>query len=182
MRQIDNWDNIQEATGEFERPAPGGYIARIVSVEDVEEKEYLRIEWEFEEGTYKGDNAATYNRAGFWPLLLIRSYTEKALGFFKAFKTSVEVSNPRYVFSTQNVHTLEGKLMGVVLGEEEYTKNNGTVGVRAYVYQVRSVEAIRKGDFKVPGLKKLANQSPARTTAYTPGAFEPLPDDGDIPF
>lgn len=181
MRQIDNWDDIQEATGDFERPAPGGYIARIVNVKDVEEKEYLRIEWEFEEGAYKGDNAATYNRANFWPLPLIRSYKEKALGFFKAFKTSVEVSNPRYVFSTQNVHTLEGKLMGVVLGEEEYLKKDGTIGIRTYVYQVRSVEAIRKGDFKVPELKKLPNQ-PTTRSGYTPGAFEPLPDDGDIPF
>lgn len=182
MRQIDNWDDIQEATGDFELPAPGGYIARIVNVEDVEEKEYLRIEWEFEEGAYKGDNSATYNRAGFWPLPLIRSYTEKALGFFKAFKTSVEVSNPRYVFSTQNVHTLEGKLMGVVLGKEEYMKRDETIGVRAYVYQVRSVEAIRRGDFKVPKLKKLPINQPAAHSGYTPGAFEPLPNDGDVPF
>lgn len=182
MRQIDNWDSIQEATGEFERPAPGGYIARIVSVEDVEEKEYLRIEWEFEEGVHKGDNAGTYNRAGFWPLPLIRSYKEKALGFFKAFKTSVEVSNPRYVFSTRNVHALEEKLMGVVLGEEEYIKKDGTIGVRAYVYQVRSVEAIRKGDFKIPELKKLSLNKPTARSGYTPGAFEPLPDDGEIPF
>lgn len=181
MRQIDNWDDIQEAAGDFERPAPGGYIARIVNVEDVEEKEYLRIEWEFEEGTYKGDNTATYNRAGFWPLTLIRSYKEKALGFFKAFKTSVEASNPRYVFSTRNVHSLESKLMGVVLGEEEYLKKDGTIGTRTYVYQARSVDAIRKGDFKVPELKRLPNQPTARP-AYTPGAFEPLPDDGDIPF
>lgn len=181
MRQIDNWDDIQEATGEFERPAPGGYIARIVNVEDVEEKEYLRIEWEFEEGSYKGDNASTYNRAGFWPLPLIRSYKEKALGFFKAFKTSVEVSNPRYVFSTKNVHALEGKLMGVVLVEEEYLKKDGTIGIRTCVHQVRSIEAIRKGDFRVPELKRLPNQPTARPT-YTIGAFDPLPDDGDIPF
>ena len=131
MRQIENWDEIQEAS-EFERPAPGGYIARIVTVEDEEEKEYLRIEWDFEEGAYKGDNAATFNRAGFWPNALIRSYKKTAERFFKAFITSVEVSNPRYRFDPKNPkpHDLEGKRMGVVLGEEEYIKKDGTTGVR----------------------------------------------------
>lgn len=179
MRQIDNWDEIQE-TGEFERPAPGGYIARIVTVEDDEEKEYLRIEWDFEEGRYKGDNAATYNRAGFWPIVLIRSYKEKALGFFKAFKTSVELSNPRYVFDTRNVHTLEGKLMGIVLGEEEYLKKDGTIGTRSYVYQVRTVDAIKKGDFKIPELKRLENRPAPQVPSYS--TFTPLPNDGTLPF
>lgn len=185
MRQIDNWDDIQEATSEFERPTPGGYISRIVSVEDVEDREYLRIEWDFEEGAYKGDNTATFRRAGFWPLPLIRSYKERALGFFKAFKTSVEASNPRYVFSTQNVHTLEGKLMGVVLGEEEYEKKDGKIGIRVYVYQVRSVEAIRKGDFKVPELKRLdplRSRNSFGRPVYSEPNFTPLSDDGDIPF
>lgn len=154
MRQIDNWDAIQETDG-FERPAPGAYIARIVSVEDVEEKEYLAIRWDFVEGIYKGENQATFDRAGFWPTVLRKSYKEKALGFFKAFKTAVEMSNSAYTFSTKYVQGLVGKYMGVVLGEEEYRKNNGDIDKRLYVHQVRSLKAIRDGDFKVPELKKL---------------------------
>ena len=184
MRQIDNWDDIQEASGEFERPAPGGYIARIVTVEDNEDKEYLRIEWDFEEGEHKGDNAATFNRAGFWPIVLIRSYKETALGFFKAFKTSVELSNPKYIFSTRDIHSLEGKLMGVVLGEEEYAKRTGEIGTRLCVYQVRTVKAIRDGDFKVPKRKQLA-QTQSRNTPYSgggPGFSDRNEDDDECPF
>lgn len=179
MRDITNWDDIQEQNGgEFERPAPGGYIARIVRVEDVEDREYLKIEWDFEDGKYKGDNQATYDRAGFWPIALIRSYKEKALGFFKGFKTCVEVSNPGYVFDTRNVQGLVGKLFGVVIGEEEYTKNDGSIATRNYVNACRSVKAIREGDFKVPELKKLA-----ACPAPEPQQFSALEDnDSEFPF
>lgn len=183
MRNIDNWDDIQEQQpGEFDRPGPGGYIARIVHVEDNEEKEYLRIEWDFEEGGYKGANAETFNRAGFWPITLIRSYKPKALGFFKAFKTSVEMSNRGYVFDCANPAGLAGKLMGVVLGEEEYAKSTGEIGTRPYVYQVRSIKAIQGGDFDVPKLKRLTGeQAPA---AKPSGQFQPVEelDDDDLPF
>lgn len=183
MREIDNWDAIQERQeGEFSRPAPGGYIARIVNVEDVEDKEYLRIEWDFAEGEYEGDNAETYNRAGFWPIALFRSYKEKALGFFKAFKTSVEMSNPKYIFRTSNPQSLEGKLMGVVLGEEEYTNSKGDVRTRLYVAQVRSVKAIRDGDFKVPELKRLAGSRPKNDGKPQFQEVDTIDDDDEIPF
>ena len=186
MRNIGNWDDIQERRpGEHDRPAPGGYIARIVRVEDDEKKEYLRIEWDFDEGEHKGNNAGTFDRAGFWPIALYRSYKHTALGFFKAFKTSVEMSNKGYAFDCARPEALEGKLMGVVLGEEEYIKKDQTVGKRLYVYCVRSVKAIRDGDFDIPALKRLAaGQAPA---AYPPTgqqfqAVEALEDEDDLPF
>ena len=98
MRHIDDWDAIQEA-GEYENPVPGAYIAVIRGVEDVEEKEYLSIRWDFAEGAYKGANQETFDRAGFWPTVLIRSYKDTALRFFKSFKTSVEMSNKGYIFN-----------------------------------------------------------------------------------
>lgn len=180
MRHIEDWNAIQEQNdGSFELPEPGGYIARIARVEDVENKEYLRIEWEFDEGKYKGSNQATFNRAGFWPSLLIRSYKETAMGFFKGFKTCVEVSNPGYVFDDRNVQALVGKVLGVVLGVEEYTKNNGSVGTRNYVDACRSAKAIREGDFKTPELKKLA----VRPASSLPRFVELVGEDDDsIPF
>jgi hypothetical protein len=66
-----------------------------------------------------------------------------------------------------------------VLAEEEYTKNNGDVGKRLYVASVHSVDAIKKGEFKVPELKRLAGAAPAATQQ---GSFENLPDEGDLPF
>lgn len=159
MRQIsdEEWSGIQENEGgEFPRPGPGGYIAQIVDFADMEEKEYLSINWDFADGTFKGYNQETFERAGFWPTILIKSYKPKALPFFKAFKTCLETSNRGYRFRTDKLSELEGKLFGVVLGEEEYQANDGTVKKRLYVAQTRSTKAIRDGDFKVPELKKLS--------------------------
>lgn len=178
MRNI-NWNNVQDAS-EFNKPVPGGYVAKITRVEDNESREFLKIEWDFAEGQYKGANADTYKHAGFWPCNFIRSYKEKALPFFKSFKTAIEKSNPGYEFQN-NPETLVGKFMGVVLGEEEYQKNNGDIGTRLYVDEVRSGQAIREGDFKVPDLKRMQlDYSPKAN--YEPRISELDDDDEEIPF
>lgn len=174
MRNID-WNNVKEAG---DRPTPGAYIAKIVRVEDREDKEYLRIEWDFAEGNYRGENQATYDRAGFWPISLIRSYKPKAEGFFKSFKTCVEESNPGYTFDTARPEGLVGKRLGVVLGEEEYIGNDGNKKTRLYVYQTRSVGAISRGDFTVPPIKRLEPQAPASGVS----SYDPYPDDGPLPW
>lgn len=180
MRHIDNWDAIQEA-GETERPIPGAYIAVIRGVEDLEDKEYLAIRWDFAEGAYKGANQETFDRAGFWPTVLRRSYKDSALRYFKSFKTSVEMSNKGYIFDDRNVQKLVGKYFGVVLGEEEYRKSNGDLSTRLYVAQVRSAKAIRDGDFKVPAYKRLEAEAPAMPPE--PSGFTPVQEDGgDVPF
>lgn len=174
-----NWDNIQEAT-DFERPTPGAYIVEITNVEDLEEKEYLRIEYDFAEGNYKGYYQDLFSAKDFWGGSFIRSYKEKALPFFKAFKTCLEASNRGYLFDEDHLEALRGKLLGVVLGEEEYIGNNGEKKNRLYVAQVRSVKAIQDGDFTIPELKKLAERErPASPFAeFDAAGF----GDGELPF
>lgn len=187
-----NWDNVQEAA-EYERPTPGAYIARIVNVEDHEDKEYLKIEYDFAEGKFKGYYAELYKSKAFWGGNFIRSYKEKALPFFKAFKTCLEASNRGYFFDEERLDEMINKKLGIVLGEEEYRKNDGGIGQRLYVAQVRTIKAIETGDFKVPDLKKLTPS--AETAAYsapagygaTPAGFgtgfaELSGDDGELPF
>ena len=145
-----NWEQIQD---KFQRPPAGGYIAKITMVEDNEEKEYLRLGWDFFEGPFKGANQETYDTHGFWPTAMICSYKEKALPFFKGFKTAVEKSNRNYTFQN-DPQSLLGKLVGVILGEEEYLKNN-KVKTRLYVSEKRSIQSIRDGDYQVPELKRL---------------------------
>ena len=182
-----NWDAVQETDG-FDNPKPGGYIAVICRVEDFEEKEYLLVEWDFAEGSYKGNNRETFERAGFWPIQLRRSYKPSALGFFKAFKTALEDSNPGYRFDEFNLRDLVGRRFGVVLGEEEYIKNNGDVGTRLYVYQTRSIQRIQQGGFKVPDLKRLQGHRKTADAFHSAAApipqdFAPLEDDDpEIPF
>lgn len=180
MRKVD-WSKVEEAQG-YDRPKPGAYIVRIEHVEDVESKEYLRIEWDFAEGPYKGENKETFRRAGFWPITLIRSYKEKALPFFKAFKTAVETSNPGYTFSEDRLDDLRGKYFGVVLGEEEYRANSGEVRTRLYVAYVHSGQAIRSGNHEdPPPLKTLADRPAPMPNGVT--VMDELDeDDGDLPF
>ena len=178
MKHID-LNDVQEAT-EFQALPVGGYICGIVRVEDLPDKEYLRIEYDIADGKYKNyyRDQIQRNPDWHWGGVLIRSYKEKALPFFKAFVTSVEKSNAGYKFSDDE-KTLVRKFVGLVLAEEEYTKNNGDVGKRLYVASVHSVDAIKKGKFKVPELKRLAGAAPAATQQ---GSFENLPDEDDLPF
>lgn len=179
MKSID-WNNVQEAT-EGRRLAPGGYVCGIVKAEDLPDKEYLRILFDIAEGpdkNYFRDMAERMQLDG-WPYagILIRSYKPKAQPFFKGFLTAVEASNPGYHF-TNDERTLTRKLVGLVLGEEEY-EYNGEVRTRLRVASVRSVDAIRKGDYDTPPLKKLAR------TGAQPGVndeFISMDDDEDIPF
>lgn len=154
MRHIDNWDDIEERRdGGFQLPPPGGYIARVTAVADDERKECLKLNWDYAAPPWAGFNAQTFRRAGFWPTALFRSYKESALGFFKAFKTAVEQSNPGYTFDDRDPPGLRDKLIGVVLGEELYIAKSGEKRKRLYVAQVRSVQAIREGDYTLPPLR-----------------------------
>lgn len=190
MHNITDWDSIQEVQpGGYNDPVPGGYLAVITRVEDKENKEYLEIQWDYLNGPYRGANQETFSRAGFWPAILRRSYKDTALGFFKAFKTAVEESNPGYRFNCLDVQGLVGKSMGVVTGLEEYEKRNGGTGQRLYVFQVRSTQAIRSNDYEVPELKKLKPRQPPysqpQASAYGAPAcsgFQEIGGGGDLPF
>lgn len=179
MKNVD-WNNVQD---EIRSPVPGGYAAKIVRVEDNEEKEYLRIEWEFADGEYKGVNQEVYDAFGFWPLAFICSYKQKALRFFKGFKTAVECSNRNFVFNN-DPQSLVGKFVGVVLGEEEYLTKKNEVKTRLYVAEKRSGKAIRDGDFKIPELKKLAPSANAAPNYSAPSQNFAMLDDDDaeLPF
>lgn len=185
MRKV-NWNDVQDAP-EFDNPIPGAYIAGICNIQDNEEKECLKIEWDFADGEYKGNNRDTFDRAGFWPITLYRSYKPSALPYFKAFKTAVEESNPGYHFDEENLSGLIGKRFGVILGEEEYKKNDGSVGTRLYVSATKSLRAIRDGDFKIPAKKTLEQKaagSGGSTAAATQSfnSFSPLSDNTPLPW
>lgn len=177
MRPIKNYDKIQ-ASGDFERLPAGGYVLKIQSATDEPAKEYLRIVYDIAEGPEKGrylnETAENDYRHSF-----IRSYKEKALGMFKAFTNALEASNPGYKWDWKE-GALPGKLIGVVLGYEEYEANDGNIKERLRVASVLDAERIRKGDFKVPELKRLSTPANAAPTAI-PDGFTPI-DDQTLPF
>ena len=176
MKRINNWENIQESAS-FKRLAKGGYIVKILKVEDHPEKEYLKIFFDIAKGDEKGcfkkqyDNDTRAERK--WPNAgtFIRSYKDSAASMFKGFTGAVERSNKGYVWNFEE-KTLVGKLVGLIISDEEYQTQKGAIRERNYVAAVRSVETIEKGEFEVPELKRLTT---TKTTTATP-TNEPIPD------
>lgn len=175
MKKID-LENVQEAA-DFKKVTPGGYICKITAVNDDPEKEYLKIEYDVADGEFKGHFQNLYISCGFWGGSFIKSYKEKALPFFKGFITAVESSNRGYKWNNDET-SLVDKYVGLVLGEEEYTKKDGTVGERIYVHQIRSVEAIKKKDFSIPPKKRVNTGGTTNARA----AIDILVDDDDVVF
>lgn len=183
MKSID-MTNVKEA-GDFSRPTPGAYICGIVKVEDVSNKEYLKVTYDIVEGEFKGyyEEMRKNNPEWEWAGAYVKSYKEKALPMFKRFCTAVSRSNGKYVFDggTKNhdEQSLKGKKVGLLLGEEEYEGNDGTIKTRLYVVREFSVDKI--GDQKIPDLKKLKVDDAATTTS---DEFMNVSDgtEGNIPF
>ena len=174
MRNLD-LSNIEEAK-EFPKLEPGGYVCRIHSVQDFENKEYLKIEYDISEGRFVGHFKALSEAKDFWAGNFIRSYKESALPFFKAFINRIEESNPNYKFDN-NEQNLVGKYIGLVLGEEEYEGSNGEIKTRLYVAAIKNVDQIRKGSFAVPSFKPLNSNLERREAEQLKEV-----DDDSLPF
>lgn len=182
MRAINNFENVQASTGEFNKPTAGGYIVEILSVKDVPMNEqtgkgnYLKIDYDICRGEFAGYYAEQNKKfGGDWFANFIRSYKEAAAGMFKHFINCIEESNVGYHWNWDE-KSLVNKYVGVVLGEEEYPKKDGSVGVKLVVKDIKTVHQIAKGDFKIPAIKKL----PASTTPSP--KWEELNTDSDLPF
>lgn len=179
MRAI-NLNDVQEVQ-EFKAVKPCGYVCEITNVEDVPDKEYLRIEFDIAAGQLKGYYRERYNNSGYWLGNFIKSYKDKALPFFKGFITAVERSNSGYSWDNDE-HKLIGKKIGLVIAEEEYQAKNGDVKVRNYVASIHDVSKITSNDFIVPELKKLKSNSANSTQAAAPAPFEEVIADTSVPF
>lgn len=175
MKKID-WNNVKENGSQL--PA-GGYVCGITSVEDVPGKEYLKFEFDVAEGEYKNYYRALCESKGFWGGSFIKSYKEKALGFFKTMLVCFEKSNKGFSFDCDE-KVFKRKYIGLVLSEEEFVKKTGEVGKRLYVSDFKSVDDIHKGNFKIMPLKTLSG-SPAAPSSSSD--FEEIvDDDDDLPF
>jgi hypothetical protein len=95
---------------------------------------------------------------------------------FKHFTNCIEQTNTGYAWDW-NEKGLVGKFVGLVLGEEEYIGNDGGIKTRLYVKDIKTVEQIKSGDFKIPEIKKVKTEMSIDDTG-----FIPMPNNDDLPF
>lgn len=165
MKALD-FTNVQATNGgEFARPTSGGYIIGIVSVQDVPEKEYLKIAYDIAEGDLKNYYSEMKQRTGYDLPVIYKSYKVKALGFFKAFLDAVIASNPGYVWNNDE-RTLTRKLIGAVLREEEYQNRDGEIKTRLTPAVFYPAQDIRAGKFETLPKKTLSTAQNAQNATY----------------
>ena len=122
MKKID-LKNVQEFT-KFKNPV-GGFICEIKTVEDVPEKEYLRVGYDIaealndEQKEFVGMYEKRKKERDFDYPTTVVSYKENSLPFFKGFVTALENSNKGYKWDNDETKFI-GKRIGFVIGEEEY--------------------------------------------------------------
>ena len=177
-----DWTKAKEEK-DIKTPVPGGYVAEITAVEDVEEKKYLFVEFDIVEGEYKHAASEAYKEWGRWPNWATKyvSYKSQAAIDYgmSPFIGAVQASNTGYAFNNDEA-TLQRKYVGVVLGEEEYIGNDEKKHTSLKPARFKSVDSIKKGYFRVPALKKLSEEEQARLNGFNETEIEL--DEDDLPF
>lgn len=172
------YKDTEANTDDFERLPVGGYVCKITEVKDVTASDYLQVIYDIAEGDYKGFYSNDWGEKHPWAHSVVFSYKETALGMFKGRLKAIDASNGTD-FMTQAVNgfdekQLVGKLVGLIIGEEEYESDRGEVRTSMKVRSVVPVDKIRSGDFKVPELKRL--EKAAAPAADPMAGFTPAPD------
>lgn len=159
-----NWNEVQESN-RFAKPTAGGYLCRIVKVEDVPlnpntgRGDYTKIFYDIADGDFKNFYQSRFDSRGWEFPSFIRSYKDKALGMYKHLLRVVEDSNQgRFSIATfdNDERKLVGMNLGIVLGLEEYAKQDCTKAVRLYVDNVISIAELEARNYQVPDLKLLS--------------------------
>ena len=124
MRPINLSNIAEKAEGEFNRLKPGAYPCAIMSVEDVPNKEYLRVLVDIVAGDYKDYFSSDFYADKPFAHSLIFSYKDTALGMLKGRLHVITDCNPGFdaeaAFNAGKEQMLVGKAVGVVFREEEY--------------------------------------------------------------
>jgi len=179
MNKNTNWEEVSAAGTSRMIPA-GGYVARILNVEDVESKEYLRFTFDIAEGEHANffaDDKRPYTHQ------FMRSYKDTAAAFMKRFLECIESSNSNFTLAgwNNNPFDLIGKLVGVVIQREDYTNNDGEDRARMNVVGFASADDIRNGRYVLPepvDSREEKTETPNATASDNGASVY----DADIPF
>lgn len=191
---MQDFTSYARQPAQFDVLPAGGYIAKIIDIDDRKwnghsEPAHL-IMMDIAEGEhmalYQKNNQNTDNDRWltYWFAEPGEGSPDWLLSKVGGIQTSLMESNDKV--NLADPHSWKGKLVGVVVGDEEAESQSGTVYTRPYVSYICSTERIRKGEgqpggYKIPKLKKLASITPKPiSSADVPDSFSAAED--DIPF
>lgn len=171
MRQV-NWESVEESTDAGLEP--GGYVVKILSIEDKEDREYVYLTWDIAEGPHAGHYSDDWGKEHPYAHDLYLSYKDAALGMLKGRLSAITKSNPGFdaeaAWNGGQLTMFIGKLFGVNLREEEFNGN-----MRLRIGQVVDADSVRNGLVK-PMKPKYENGNGPTTAAPAPApAPAPVP-------
>lgn len=197
MQLPKDFDKTAAADGGAVQLPVGGYVCLIKRAEAVKARngsEMLRILYDIDEGEYREYYLLRYNkdkqyqsahggeiawRGRYDTFVLTRD--GKTNPFFKGLLTAIEDSNPG-VTLIENGQLNEDRLknchVGLVMGEEEFKGQDGTVRTTVRPRVAVSVAKIREGAYTIPPIRRLPNQAPSQLAGFVAVSD----DDGELPF
>lgn len=198
MQKVDGYENIQVSEGSSKLPA-GGYkcIIKQVKIEpwtNGKQGSSLVLAIDILEGEHKDHfkkqfESQTQNKK--WPCTyrteaITNASGDKSKEMFKRLITSIERSNPGFNWDWDE-NKLKGKKVGVVFGEVERQKQDGS---GTYMWTeprwARSLDTVLDAEVPVPKMLQGGNSTgPIPNTAGTGAAWNPgaaVDDEEDMPF
>lgn len=189
----NDYDQARAYDGQgFEALPVGPHICRILEARAEKSREgadMIVVAFDIaENGEYDGyykqqyERRVGYNVEAKWPGVfrtVVLTREGKTSGYFKGLITSVEESNAGYGFRAAGCEetTLKGKLVGFNFGEEEWRKQDGSVGVAVKPFYAVSVQKVREG--MEPPQRKALNDQQAQMERR---GFTRVDDDSELPF
>lgn len=207
MQKPNDWNDTQRQTQfGFRRPEPGGYVCRIVRVEDTLSKKtnrpMLRIALDIADGEFKDyyknkfENRLKFSSDAKWPCVsgvMKQNEDGSTNGAFKNFIECVQESTRGWqpAWNENFEKKFVGAFVGAVFKEEEFEANDGTIktSIKPDFGHFKNIADIQSGNYEVPALKKLdgtqvknnVNQQATGIDDDLPPGFETI-DEDDIPF
>lgn len=152
MERIENWEKVEvKGINDFEGLKAGAYVCKIIDAREYTNEntgnKSLKVCVDICEGDYIDYFKKIYennpNQDKKWDNNATKylGLAESSLPFFKGFVTVVENSNAGYTWNWDE-KTLKGKKVVGVFQPEEYTKQDGTTGVKIRLNSFRSIDKL----------------------------------------
>lgn len=196
MKSFADYKEIVVPKGSAEKLPVGGYALKVLNVRyengqdgnsdciifmfDITEGEYK----DFFKKQYESNTSEDRKWKGTVVLYVPKDDGSEADGWakqkFKRYMEAFEDSNPGYTWNWDE-NTLKGKAIGGVFGEVLTTIEGKDVSYVKMKYAT-SVDAIRKGSFKIPEVQDKRSSGSVNSSSSAQPDFLVVPEDAEIPF